>query len=486
MRDFHACFLGLILSVTGFLPAGCRRGNQPTLERNLSQTNFVAGNMIQLNDNGAWSWFMDERAIVHKDKLLVGSMRSSTLHDHRGRDQAGWGNCELAVCDLNTGRSDVVVLHENLEQDDHDGPALHVRPDGKVLAVYTRHSQERKVFWRVSQSDDLLSWGPVRELVTPGKDHPPFGGDNVTYSNLFQPRAENGRLYNYFRSLSHQQNWMYSDDNGDSWHYGGMFLRGHQGYAPYFKYATNGEDTIHFIGTEDHPRNFDNSVYHGFIRSGVIHHSDGRVFAPLSRSPEKSGDIWDLTPVFKGDADNVAWVIDFHLDSQQRPVCVFSVQKDGRGQPKGQGGADHRYHYARWDGQRWIQHEIAYAGTRLYSHEDDYTGLAAIDPRNTNVVFISTDADPRTGAPLISTADGQRHHELFRGETADGGATWKWSSITANSDADNLRPIIPDWDDARIALVWMRGKYEHNRGPWNTKVVALIEDRDALKASAAK
>ncbi|MBC7785355.1 MAG: BNR-4 repeat-containing protein [Burkholderiales bacterium] len=441
-------------------------------------TNFIAGRMLTLNDNGAWSWFMDERVIVHNGKLLVGSMRSTDLDYDAGKNDPRWGNCELAVHDIASGVTHIVVLHVHLEQDDHDGPALHVRPDGRVLAVYTQHSQERRVYWRVSESPDLLAWGPVRELVTPGVDHPPFGGDNVTYSNLFQPSSENGRLYNYFRSVAHQQNWMYSDDNGDSWTYGGMFLRGFQGYAPYFKYATNNTDTIHFIGTEDHPRAYDNSVYHGFIRAGVIHHSDGRVFGPLSHSQQKSGDIWDLTCVFRGDPDNVAWVIDLHLDPQQNPVCVFSVQKDGRDLPRGQGGADHRYHYGRWDGQKWIVHEIAFAGTRLYQDEDDYTGLAAIDPQDVSTVYIATDADPITGLPLISSADGQRHHELFKGRTSDGGATWNWTPITANSDTDNLRPIVPIWSDPRVALVWMRGKYHHNRGPWSTRVVAILLDRD--------
>ncbi len=436
-----------------------------------------SADFIVLNDNGAWSWFMDERVIVHRGKLLVGSIRSTDKSCEEGKGLSNWGHCDLAVHDIATGKTDRVILYEHFEQDDHDGPALHVRPDGKVLAIFTRHSQERKVFWRVSESDDLTQWGALRELETPGKDHPPFGGDNVTYSNIFQPSDEGGVMYNYFRSVQHQQNWMYSEDNGNSWKYGGMFLKGYQGYAPYFKYSTNGKNIIHFIGTEDHPRNFDNSVYHGTITNRVIHHSDGKVFRPLSTTTEKSGDIWNLTPVFKGDADNVAWVIDLHLDKNENPVCLFSVQKDGKGLPKGQGGMDHRYHYARWDGKQWIQHEIAYAGTRLYKDEDDYTGLAAIDPMDISTVFISTDANPVTGKPLISTADNQRHHEIFRGKTDDGGKSWKWTAVTQNSDVDNLRPIIPIWDDPRIALVWMRGKYVHNRGPWSTKVVVQFIPR---------
>jgi hypothetical protein len=434
--------------------------------------NFVAGELRVLNDNGAYSWFMDERVIVHAGKLLVGSVRSSD-RGYKWDENGELGAVEVSVMDLDSGATRVVVLDEPFEQDDHDGPSLHVRPDGRVLAIYSRHAVERKAFSRISTSDDLLQWGPRHTFVTPGQDKR-FAGDNVTYSNPWQPPAEGGRIYNFFRCVSHQQNWATSDDGGETWAYGGMFLRGHQGYAPYFKYAADNHSTLWFIGTEDHPRNFDNGVYAGFVGAGQIHHCDGRVHAPLSRTTEKSGDIWDLTCVYRGDADHVAWVIDLHLGRDGRPVCLFSTQRDGRGLPRNEGGFDHRYHYARWDGARWIEHEIAFAGTRLYEGEDDYTGLAAIDPQDTNVVFISTDADPVTGQPLVSRADGKRHHEIFRGVTGDDGATWTWTAVTRDSDADNLRPLVPIWNDRRTALVWMRGSYPTHRGPWTTKVVALV------------
>lgn len=41
--------------------------------------NFVAGDFHVLNDNGAWSWFMDERLMVDNGRLLVGSVRERTL-----------------------------------------------------------------------------------------------------------------------------------------------------------------------------------------------------------------------------------------------------------------------------------------------------------------------------------------------------------------------------------------------------------------------
>lgn len=100
---------------------------------------------------------------------------------------------------------------------------------------------------------------------------------------------------------------------------------------------------------------------------------------------------------------------------------------------------------------------MAHAGRRLYAGEDDYTGLAAIDPSDTGVVVISTDADPVTGEPLISEADGVRHYELFLGTTPDSGRSWSWRPLTADSTRDNLRPVFAGGE--RRVLVWLRGEY---------------------------
>jgi hypothetical protein len=432
--------------------------------------NYVAGGLIQLNDNGAWSWFMDERVVVHENKLVVGSVRA--VGDFKNDTALHWGNVEVAVYDLTTGATGRTVLHAHYEQDDHDNPAFLPLEDGRLLAVYTKHGMERRVYIRFSEPHDPLAWGSATEVEAPGRQAATRRGDNVTYSNLF--RLPSGRILNFFRGYDLDPNYMYSDDGGKSWRYGGRLAHGRDGYSPYLKYASDGQGTIHFIMTEDHPRNYDNSVYHGFVRDGGIYLSNGTRRGSLSSDTTVELAAWDLTRVFQGDPDNVGWVIDLELDARRRPYAVFSVQKDGRGLPRGQGGQDHRFHYGRWDGSAWRVQEIAYAGTRLYPGEDDYTGLAALDPNDPDVIYISTDADPSTGAPLVSRADGRRHRELFRGVTTDAGATWRWEPLTAHSTADNLRPIVPRWSDPRTALVWMRGAYKSNRGQWTTAVVATV------------
>ena len=48
-------------------------------------SNYVAATLVRLNDNGAWSWFMDPRVIVNDGKLIVGSVRAiGSNHDNAG------------------------------------------------------------------------------------------------------------------------------------------------------------------------------------------------------------------------------------------------------------------------------------------------------------------------------------------------------------------------------------------------------------------
>ena len=461
------------LAVVAMLCAGVPENRAQPTDDSLP-ANYVAGTLVRLNDNGAWSWFMDPRTIVADGKLIVGSVRGVGSNQANASDPR-WGNIEVSVYDLETGKAETTILHPHLEQDDHDAPAFLVRPDGRYLAMYSKHAVERRMYYRISEPHNPLAWSAASVVETPGTDAP-YAGNNDTYSNLF--RMPDGRIYNFFRGFSHDPNYMTSEDEGRTWTYGGRWLYGKGGYSPYLKYAYDGKGTVHFVATEDHPRNFDNSLYHGYVRDKMIYRSNGTPVGPLSTTTETHIATWDFTKVFQGDPDNVAWMVDIELDRNDRPYVLFSVQKDGRGLPRGQGGMDLRYHYARWDGAAWHTEEIAYAGTRLYPSEDDYSGLGALDPNNPDTVYISTDADPATGKPLVSQADHKRHYELFRGKRQAARGKWTWTAVTRDSTYDNLRPIVPQWNDRRTALVWMRGSYVHNHGEWYTSVVAIIVPPD--------
>ena len=385
--------------------------------------------MITFNDDGAWSWFQDERAIIHRGKLIIGSASRR-------------GDIEATVYDLGTGALTRSTLQSQQRYDDHNAPAFLARPDGRVLAVYAKHGSENRFHYRLS-SPDAETWEPQRVFV-------PSETSRVTYSNLFSLRSEGNRIYNFFRGLdnSFKPSYAWSDDGGQSWNTGNVVIDvpATVRHRPYVKYASDGSSTIHFLYTEGHPRDFNNSVYHVYYRGGMLYRSDGRPIRSLREGLNEPG---EGTRVFQGDPDSVAWVSDLHLDRRGHPVAVYSVQKNSAGLPPGQGGDDLRYRYARWTGTRWEDHEIAHAGSRLYAGEDDYTGNMALDPDDPDSVYISTNVDPVTGVR-------KPHYEIYRGTA---GPIWKWTPLTADSASDNIRPIVPKSGRGQTVVLWLRGQY---------------------------
>jgi hypothetical protein len=396
--------------------------------------------LVTFNDDGAWSWFQDERALIAGEILWVGSVAAGA------RDTNRRGDIDLVKYDLRSGARERVVLHQGLlargkVYDDHNAPAMLAFPDGRLLAVYAMHGDENRLYYRTLS----LNWSKESFFV-------PSESSSITYSNLFRLSEEHdGRVYNFYRGLngSFKPSYAWSDDGGSSWRSGNVVIDvpATRKHRPYVKYASNGRDAIHMVYTEGHPRDYDNSVYHVFYRAGWLHRSDGTRIRELKtglRSPSEG------TLVYKGDPNNVAWVSDLHLDDQGMPYAVFSVQKDSSKLPPKEGGADHRYRYARWDGKQWKHEEIAYAGRRLYAGEDDYTGNIALDPYHPGRAYLSANVDPKTGTSLA-------RYEIFRAER--GGESWQIEPVTRDSKIDNIRPIVPMGDRRRLVVLWLRGTY---------------------------
>ncbi|MGH7600024.1 MAG: BNR-4 repeat-containing protein, partial [bacterium] len=235
---------------------------------------LVKGNLIQFNDNGTWSWYQDERAVVDTagGKLIIGSDAS----DNGGGGPSREGDVEAVIFDFYTGLSQRFTLKEGnpiFYADDHNAPAFLVRPDGKYLAMFAAHFNDTTSHYRI-YSDGI--WGA--EQIFNWKTERPGGANfQTTYSNLFHLSTEN-RVYNVVRGHDRSPNFMFSTDIGDTWSYGGMLTNPDQsiGYVNgYFKYWSNGVDRIDFICTEHHPRDYNTSIYHGYIKNGQSFKSDG-------------------------------------------------------------------------------------------------------------------------------------------------------------------------------------------------------------------
>ncbi|MCC6491875.1 MAG: BNR-4 repeat-containing protein [Pirellulales bacterium] len=426
-----------------------------------------------LNDNGSWCWFEGERAVVDaaSGRILVSSVANAA--GPGGATRAG--DVEVTSLELATGAVSRFTLNADRSDnagwgDDHNSAALWVRPDGRYLAMYSRHSGDALSRYRISaHPGDASSWSAEQTF------------DNragTTYSNLHYLRADQngaGRLYDFTRTANFNPNLLVSADLGTTWSYGGRLLtQGTGRQRPYVRYASNGE-RIDFIATEQHPRNFDNSVYHGYIQGGRLYDSagrpvDGNLLDAEAVAPTALTALFRTGAEFGGVAMRRAWTIDIAIDDRGRPYALFQARA-------GDDDGDHRFFYARFDGERWAVHQLAKAGGFLYRQENDYTGLAALDPRNPDRLFISTTIDPRSDAPLP-------HYEIFQGDTSDGGATWNWSPITYRSSADNLRPLVPKGGGEHTALLWLRGRYSAYTN-YDLRVVGLTAIRPLAEPTLA-
>ena len=432
-----------------------------------------------VNPNGGWSWFGDERAVVDAERnlLYVGSLANHAGQGGKAKD----GDVEVTRIDLTTGEKlGTDVLHHALLSygggDDHNCPSLLVLPEGRCLAAYAGHNNGPTTYLRTfdpateTWSDErTFDWNAA---IPGGCD---FG---CTYNNLFY-LPDSKQVVNISRNHHRCPNVIVSNDLGETWQYAGQLVRpaaarDATGFYVngYLKY-TQQQNRIELLATERHPRSFSNSLYHGYLEGGALHRADGAVVDPtLDTDPQ--ADATELTQLFAAGTEldsrrlTHGWMIDFEHYDQGRLATVFKARVN-------ESVEEHYFLYGLYDGTEWQVHSLAPAGPRLFTREEDYTGLAALDPNDPSVVYISSPIDP-------STQKTTSYHEIYRGQTTDQGRTWTWQAVTTNSTCDNLRPIIPRWKPGRTALLWTAGSMESSQN-YDLRVLLLV---DPLKEDSGR
>ena len=406
-----------------------------------SQTGYdlVDGNLIQFNRNVTWCWFQDERAIVDSTnkKLIVGFVTGLGSR----------ANIEANIFDILSQTCENYILAEGLGWDDHNAPAFLLTPDGNYLTVYATHFDEGSRF----RIFDGSTWSP--EELFNWNDTIGVGLYPAAYSNLWYLSDED-RVYNFARIFERSPNMMISADYGDYWTYGGMLTKPEENIG-YFKYLGNGVDRIDFINTESHPRDYNTNIFHGYIKDGKSYKSDGTLMDSditdtIAPKPSDFTLVFADGTIVNGDTMRRCWNADLQRYNDGSIAAIITARINNN-----EGGHDivyveHCFIYCRYNGSLWTYSYLGRAGIELRGGEQDYTGLGALGPNDPNTIYISTTYDPRDNTFL-------EVHEIFKGVTSDQGSTWVWTPVTRNSTRHNVRPIMPAWNDANSALLWLRG-----------------------------
>src|SRR5690606_26651086 len=234
--------------------------------------------IVELTEDSSWCWFQDERAIIDGDLLIYSGVTAN-------------GANIVSSYHLKTGKRETFVLNDtDLPADDHNVGVLMVRPYGRYLTVYGGDGVDQLVRHRISDnSGDITQWGPEKTFDV---------GARLTYSNVYR-LGKTGITYNFHRGIDRNPNYLVSSDDGETWAYGGRLFT-FKG-RPYLRYASDGENRIHFTTTEEHPRHYNNSIYHGYIEDGQVYQSDGREVGRLSTTSQSDLGPGDFTKVYAAD-----------------------------------------------------------------------------------------------------------------------------------------------------------------------------------------
>jgi hypothetical protein len=412
-----------------------------------------------MHDSG-WCWYQDPRALIHQDKLIIGGISGQS------------GDIRVSVFDLKTNTIDgEVVLDAGFELDDHNAPVFYLRPDNRLVAIWAMHGKEKLHYYRLSAPGDYLTWG---ELKT--HEHPFDKGDSywggVTYMNLYTVEKQQ-RLYNFFRlGMDLNPYVSYSQDQGETWQGFNHFIQDEVPgrHRPYNRYNQRNKNSIGINFTDGHPRDYGNSLYYASFDGESFYRADGNKIKNLEDGPLSTSESEKIyqgsetlnKPEGYGSVPNSAWTIDLEMNKQQQPYLGYSVyQKDN----------DIRYRLAHWNGDNWIDREIAYAGNYLYQIESSYSGLLALDPENPENIVISSDVNPKIGQQTGDT------HEIYIAtvKEQDTIATIDWLPLTKNSKERNIRPTIVSGEGYKV-LLWMAGPFNHFQD-FSTNIVGHVLEK---------
>lgn len=378
----------------------------------------------QMTSDGAWCWFSDPRAVYYEG-------------EHK-RTYIGWttsgGDIRVGSYDHGTGEKIIKTIHKNFQADDHTSPSLLVRDDGKIMVFYSYHGGG-DMFVRVSKEpENINKWEETRQL---GFDRV---GRGVCYTNPVQLSLEDDRLYVFWRGIDWKPTFAFSQDLGESWSEP-THLIDSPAARPYLKVASNDKNEIHFAFTTGHPRqNPQNSIYYMMYRQGNFYKANGTKIKSTDGLPVRVSQadvVYDAA-----ETDVRAWVWDIAVDKESKPVIVYTRLPDTE---------DHRYHYARWDGEKWNDHELCSGGkwfpqTREGQRQPEphYSGGIVLDHTNPSVVYLSREINGT--------------FEIEKWTTSDKGASWSNTPITRNSEYDNVRPVVPRNHKGKPCLFWMKNK----------------------------
>lgn len=407
-------------------------------------------------EEGAWCWFADPRALHYEN--FSGSINKSYI---------GYidihGNIKAMQYDFNTGIKEEVLVRSYFQPDDHNNPTFLVLPDERIMIFYSRHTDERCFYYRISaKKGDITTLGKEYRLET---DHA------TTYPSPFILSNDPGHIYLCWRGIEWHPtiarlaipdeegktkfNWgprqiiRYSTD--------GIHPKG--GSRPYAKYSSNGKDKIYMTYTTTHPDNENpNWVYFNYIHIPSSDNTSEIILTDVNNKPlsiiDQQVHIIRKSPDYLTDYPNAVvdhpdscrnWVWEVSKDQQEQPVIAMVRINESKD--------THEYFHIKWTGETWKLTFLENGGGHFHQTpgiEKCYSGGMTIDKNDPNVIYCSVPVDGIHG----------KIYEIKKYTVGKDGFVTNTEQITRNSSKNNIRPyMLSGSKNTFKQLTWMYGDY---------------------------
>ena len=296
-------------------------------------------------DEGAWCWFADPRAVHYENPSgTINATYIGYIDVH--------GNVKATQYDWLKQRKTEVLIRSYFQPDDHNNPTFIVLPDERVMIFYTRHTDEPKIWYRISKKPgDITQLGDEKYLAT---------ANNTTYPSPFILSDDPQHIYLCWRGI----NWhptiarltMPDANDNCSFDFGPKQIVQSTGARPYAKYQSNGRDKIYVSYTTGHPDNeMPDWLYFNVIdinkgNGPILRDLNGKQLSIINNGvfnvskTDSYASSYPATIVDKS-ANIRNWVWQIALDKEEHPVVAYPHIDDAK--------TTHVYWYARWNGSSW-------------------------------------------------------------------------------------------------------------------------------------
>ena len=466
-----------------------------------------------VTNNGGWNWYVEPSGThIQPGDALATRYESGQYSSNNGyvfqhdKTYMGWvedeGTIVVGEYDHDNDTYKRVVVHEFLEADDHNNPAVVVLPDGRIMIFYSKHTTEDRMYYCVSKNpEDITEWNDWQyyhcytqvENSTYNATYPSvfivhddegIVGNDVIYVGWrgvhwkptlakFSIPDENGVV----ETIMGQTQFANTTYNTGSYADGG---RSDSGRRPYTKYDYDFDRSkIYITFTANHPDNdVNNNIYYVTfdINDQSLYTAKGNYLQPLpeenraeyaSQGAAGSNGQWgiitndlvdnypellvfDANEQLSSGGERRGWTWDIKVNEKGEPCIVYVDVAATAPGPNGElptsygpsindsTRSHHYYWYARWDSDTETWVKTFLTYGGKWWHEN------ATQERcySGGLTFDHNATDANVIFLSIPTMGEHGNiFEIYRWESDDHGATWTTREpITENSKINNVRP----------------------------------------------